>query len=197
MVHANGTEKHCSVGWTPKVSRSGQERCSATCREGASWCQSPGGLWCIMCGGGGRYAIQAQGSLHLISSRHIGHWNMLWQEWSLDRSATGMKSGSLAISIVNSQLSWTCHCCMLEILPINTHFSVPKNTKAVNSYEARFHVNCHCCNGNSYSPNNVIKCSWCDNKVHLKSHRPELGCIICCENLIPAHKITLHELNND
>ena len=102
-----------------------------------------------------------------------------------------------ASSIANSRFSWTCHECITDILPINAHAAMTTNAKVTTNQVPRFHVKCHCCNGNSYSPRNVVQCSWCDNFVHLKCHKSDLGCISCCENLIPAYNTTLHEFNDD
>ncbi len=99
-----------------------------------------------------------------------------------------------AQQIILSGHAWTCRDCMYSILPMNacshalTKNSVPK-----------FKVQCTSCTGWSYSENNVTVCSWCDNPVHkkLKCYKENLGCIRCCESMIPGYNVTSYDLNNN
>ncbi len=89
--------------------------------------------------------------------------------------------------IIQSQQSWICRDCMYSILPIN----------AVNGSVPKFKVQCSSCTGWSYSENTVTVCNFCENNVHKKCHNEYLGCIKCCESIIPGYNVTSYELNND
>ena len=93
-----------------------------------------------------------------------------------------------AQSLVTSSRSWTCRECILNALPVNAHNQ--SQSRANKNSPAQFKVQCHSCNGWSYSPANVKLCSWCNNNVHAKCHRLTLGCLKCCENMIPGYHVT-------
>ena len=100
-----------------------------------------------------------------------------------------------AQNIITSNISWICRDCIKDILPIDaSDCHASKKNLAPNP---KFKLKCHCCNGWSYSPSNTHTCTWCCNVVHLKCHKNNLGCISCCEELIPGYHVTSYELLND
>ena len=90
--------------------------------------------------------------------------------------------------IIASDSDWICKECISEILPINIcgTSDVPK-----------FKAKCSACNGYSYSQNNTRTCNWCSEIVHVKCFKPSLGCIKCCEEIIPGFHVTTYELYDD
>ena len=93
--------------------------------------------------------------------------------------------------IINIQLSWTCADCIIEVLPINA-CKIPRGTQPTN-----FKIKCSSCCGYSYSSTNVRICHLCDESVHQKCYKNELGCLKCCENIIPGYHVNLYELYDD
>ena len=99
-----------------------------------------------------------------------------------------------ANQIIRLKLNWTCTECISDILPINA--CIP--AKIVKSERpTRFKVKCSACNGFCYSAHNVRICDYCNNKVHVKCWRNDLGCTKCCENIIPGFYVYSYELIGD
>ncbi len=94
--------------------------------------------------------------------------------------------------IIDQGEAWICYECISGILPINACLSVIKSNCG-----PKFRVQCGCCSGWSHSPNNTRICTWCCGTVHLKCYRYDLGCIKCCENLIPGYHVTSFELDEN
>ena len=95
-------------------------------------------------------------------------------------------------SLINFlRIKWTCSQCIKEILPINCT-GKPKFEKT-NSV-LKFKAKCTACSGYSYSERNVRICSWCDGQVHAKCWKENLGCISCCEKMIPGYHAFSYEL---
>ena len=98
-------------------------------------------------------------------------------------------------SYINSlNIQWTCVDCISEILPLNA-CSVPRRDKtpAID----KFKLQCSACKGFSYSPRNVRTCEFCDQQVHAKCWKHTLGCIKCCEDIIPGFHTHSYELLGD
>ena len=55
-------------------------------------------------------------------------------------------------------------------------------------------VKCMACNGHCYSQRNVRVCTWCEEQVHVKCLKGDLGCISCCEKNIPGYHAYYYEL---
>lgn len=95
-----------------------------------------------------------------------------------------------ALNIIASQNNWICGDCIIDILPINATTEIkhsctkPPQTK----------VQCSACEGMSYSPLSVTTCTWCERAVHKKCSKNLLGCIKCCEDMIPGYGATNYEL---
>ena len=58
----------------------------------------------------------------------------------------------------------------------------------------KFKVKCMVCPGWCYSEANIRKCEWCDRTVHKKCYKNNLGCIKCCESIIPGYYVETFEL---
>ena len=58
-------------------------------------------------------------------------------------------------------------------------------------------IKCSSCSGWCYSSKNIRNCSWCQNSVHVKCFKDNLGCTSCCESLIPGFYATYYEIYDD
>ena len=88
---------------------------------------------------------------------------------------------------------WTCHDCLTSILPLDAcdidishDHATPKTNK--------LKIMCHSCQGWSYIRKNVTECSVCEKTVHTKCDRGELGCVRCCEDIIPGYRTSCIDL---
>ena len=97
-----------------------------------------------------------------------------------------------ASTIKNLGISWSCHECLANILPINAVRRQAKSEVDQN----KFKVKCCSCNGFSYSQRTVKICQWCDGQVHAKCWKGDLGCKLCCETMIPGYLAYTHESTN-
>ena len=84
--------------------------------------------------------------------------------------------------------SWACYECISSILPINA----TSRKKATQS--SREKIKCDACNGFSNNVNNTKVCPWCDGVCHNKCIKGELGCINCCDSIIPGYRYHAYEL---
>ena len=87
------------------------------------------------------------------------------------------------------RISWTCHECLSQALPIN--LVKRKRTKDPIKITK---IQCNSCSGFSYSQRTIKTCHWCDGKVHAKCWKADLGCISCCEKIIPGFHAYKYEL---
>ena len=92
------------------------------------------------------------------------------------------------------QITWTCKECISDILPINACMPSKKNTTVS---ENKFKVKCSACPGYSYTAKNVRTCYYCEQHVHAKCWNNSLGCVKCCESLIPGFHAYTYELLGD
>ena len=103
--------------------------------------------------------------------------------------------------LIYLKILWTCKECLSDALPVNA-CSVPRRTKNECTIQ-KFKVKCKACTGFSYSTKNVRTCYYCDQQVHVKCWNNSLGCIKCCEEIIPGFHAYTYELlgnpylNND
>ncbi len=98
-------------------------------------------------------------------------------------------------SIINTpHYDWSCYECISAILPLNA--CVVETEQAISSRKSRaqFKTACHACNHMSYKQHNIAICPWCSNKCHKKCIMGSLGCIKCCDNLIPGYRCHAFEL---
>ena len=91
--------------------------------------------------------------------------------------------------IIESNLGWSCKDCISSILPVGAATPPPRNLRA-----AKFKIQCKSCSGMSYTPTNVKVCGWCNESVHKKCLIGELGCKVCCEQMIPGFNASYIEL---
>ena len=113
---------------------------------------------------------------------------------SICKSIKHLKCQGLSKSDVKAMIGdgfeWTCYQCISQILPVAACSSTTHKSP-------KFKQQCYSCKGYSYSPNNVRICEWCNNKVHLKCWRGELGCATCCQSMIPGADVHNFELLGD
>ena len=105
-----------------------------------------------------------------------------------------------ADQIISSGDLWICYECIRSILPINAcENSKIRNRANLENYSEKskkFKLQCTACLGYCYHETSVRTCSICHKKVHKKCHKENLGCIACCESLIPGyHHCTLNFLD--
>ena len=98
-----------------------------------------------------------------------------------------------ARNLIDSQIDWICTKCITDILPINACIVATKTQKDID----QFKVQCASCKGWSQSPSNIRTCLSCDGLVHVKCYKNYLGCISCCESIIPGYHCNYYELYND
>ena len=96
-----------------------------------------------------------------------------------------------ARTIIDSRLDWICTNCITNILPINAC------TEAATTQNTKFKAKCKSCNGWCHSPSNLRTCTWCDGIIHAKCFKNYLGCISCCESIIPGYHSNYYESYND
>ena len=97
-----------------------------------------------------------------------------------------------ARKIADLRINWTCFDCILNILPVNA-VSAPRSSAP----RPQFKVQCYSCLGYCYSPSNIKTCHFCEQLVHAKCHKNYLGCVKCCEEIIPGFHISSYELFDD
>ncbi len=97
--------------------------------------------------------------------------------------------------IIESHLDWICYECISSILPVNA-CTIRRNNQS-SSLNPRYKIRCSYCSGYSYSPSNTRICDWCNCTVHVRCHRIELGCLKCCESIIPGYHVSTYELHQD
>ncbi len=95
--------------------------------------------------------------------------------------------------LIDSHYPWTCCECIADVLPINACL-ISKKPPVIGP---KFKVQCSSCAGWSYSPGNVKTCNWCDGHVHVNCLINELGCIKCCEAMIPGYYVNPYQLLDD
>ena len=83
--------------------------------------------------------------------------------------------------IIALKINWTCKICIYDILPVGGC----RAKRSGENTEPVFKVQCTSCGGYCYSLKNIRTCCWCDSQVHSKCHSNYLGCISCCEKIIP------------
>ena len=93
----------------------------------------------------------------------------------------------------NAAYQWICGACIADILPVNAYVRKCNRDKNENIAK-RFKEKCMCCGGQSYSPKNIKVCMWCDQPCHIKCLNGDLGCIKCCELMIPGFHAHNYEL---
>ena len=99
----------------------------------------------------------------------------------------------------NHMEHWTCRDCYDLLFPHNTDTpdTVPNTpTKPVtNNHNITY--SCSSCNKPCPSPYSArsIVCIWCDSQCHKKCHKNSLGCISCCNGIIPGYNCDAHQIN--
>ena len=97
-------------------------------------------------------------------------------------------------AIINSpDYKWSCYDCLSAVLPINAHSSTTCHP-LVNHSLTQHRVKCHSCGGMSYRANAVNICPWCANTCHNKCIKGVLGCLSCCDEIIPGNRYHAYEL---
>ena len=92
---------------------------------------------------------------------------------------------------------WSCFECLSAILPINACFTSSYQNSSVtlsHNTSTRIKVTCYACRGMSYSERNISTCPWCEKICHNKCIKGALGCLKCCDFMIPGHKHYAYEL---
>ena len=118
-----------------------------------------------------------------------------------------MLSKNEALLIIDSgQMNyWTCQDCITTLFPATCEgiLTTDDNTtsETVSKIQQTRHsptVECPACNNrcSSHVTNNCAICPWCDRLCHKKCLRNSLGCLGCCNNMIPGYNHKSYELTN-
>ena len=100
-----------------------------------------------------------------------------------------------AISILENGFLkyWTCQECITDIFPnsfdCNTDKMSTKTSKTANEPI----ISCTVCN-KVCSPHTTSICPWCHMPCHAKCSRNTLGCLNCCNNMIPGYNYNVYEI---
>ena len=68
------------------------------------------------------------------------------------------------------------------------------NTNGEVSNSQKIKIKCTACPGWCYSKSNLRTCVWCEGPVHKKCFQETLGCIRCCESIIPGYNVDTFDL---
>ena len=88
-----------------------------------------------------------------------------------------------AFEIIEKQPLWSCSDCMMGILPLNLLVGIRTNSE-----------NCEACSKKIGPSMVAATCSWCNLRCHKKCINGDLGCIRCCDNIIPGYNSFAHDL---
>ena len=88
-----------------------------------------------------------------------------------------------AFEIIENQPLWTCQDCIMSILPLNLVLGIKSKL-----------VNCNACSKKIGQSTVIAKCSWCNLRCHKDCVNGDLGCIRCCNNIIPGYNYFAHDL---
>ena len=89
---------------------------------------------------------------------------------------------------------WICKECIVDILPVNA-CTITRADKV--STMPNFKAKCQCCGGMSYNKKNTRTCPWCLELCHSRCVNGNLGCVKCCEQMIPGFRVNCYELIGD
>ena len=78
--------------------------------------------------------------------------------------------------------------CILDIISANA---------GVPAIKPKLKVQCNSCEGFCYSPSKIRIFNWCDEYIHAKGYKDNLGCIQYCDKCIPGFHVTNYELYDD
>ena len=104
-----------------------------------------------------------------------------------------------AVSIIeNGHMKyWTCQMCISSIFPGTTHEKTCTNTAA--KVQPKI-ICCTVCDKpcSSNNLNNCTTCNWCEQPCHIKKcRRGSLGCLNCCNELIPGYNCEAYQITNN
>ena len=85
--------------------------------------------------------------------------------------------------------NWSCPDCIADILPIGICEQSAREA-AKNAFKHK----CQACGCMSYKRANVEACHWCNGLVHKKCLNGYLGCIECCDKMIPGFRYNAADL---
>ena len=89
---------------------------------------------------------------------------------------------------------WTCYECISDVLPMGIAETSDNSVSWTPITDLNFKQRCSACDGMSYRRENVEICTWCNDWCHKKCLKSSLGCLKCCDNMIPGYKCYAFEL---
>ena len=106
-----------------------------------------------------------------------------------------------ALHIISSGygVNWICLECTYDIFRIDIldNFKVPTPSfTSTNHTHAIEITKCAACSQNC-NPKKCGTCSWCNETCHIKCIKGNLGCVNCCEFLIPGYYCYSYELTSN
>lgn len=91
---------------------------------------------------------------------------------------------------------WTCRDCVTTLFPANIDaLSNNTNCTTTNNTTINHMIYCTACT-NPCSPSSHSICNWCDKPCHYKCMKGVLGCISCCNIIIPGFNYESYHLTN-
>ena len=97
----------------------------------------------------------------------------------------GLSQGA-AKDILGQGSDFICKQCIADALPVDA-VSAEKT-------KSKFRAKCACCGGMSYRERMMCTCTWCGDVCHVRCVKGSLGCIICCNTMIPGYTVDCHDL---
>ena len=88
-----------------------------------------------------------------------------------------------AFEIIKNQPLWSCSDCISNILPLNLVLEIKNKPEK-----------CEACFKNIGPSMVVAKCPWCNVRCHKNCINGNLGCNLCCNNIIPGFNYFAHNL---
>ena len=99
-----------------------------------------------------------------------------------------LSKSDVEVIIRTKYYSWVCYECISNILPINA------TSRRTNVLQEGPKIQCNACKGFSHSVTNTKVCPWCEGVCHKKCIKGELGCMNCCDVMIPGYRYYAYEL---
>ena len=109
-----------------------------------------------------------------------------------------MSKNEASTIIMNGYMAyWTCQDCITSLFPATLYKQTIKNIHDTTKHDV-IPVMCAACN-KPCSCNQTINCQtcgWCEKPCHKKCIKNSLGCLDCCNNMIPGYNYEAYQINN-
>ena len=112
------------------------------------------------------------------------------------------RSEAVAIVTNNQMCYWTCQDCITSLFPANIDNQTKSTDDATTALATTKYITyCAACNkpcssGTCDETHNTYTCTWCDMPCHKKCLKNTLGCLACCNSIIPGYNYECYQLTN-